>query len=471
MGSPTGLATAVDPLNFQVPRHVRFLDRKIFEVCTSQQRGLLVMMPPQHGKSTMLSKWTPPWYIGRYPNRRVLLITYGGEYSEDYGGFCRDILEDHGQEFYGITVATDSKAKGKWRIEGSFNGGMDSQGHQGQISGKPGDLILMDDLVKNPTEAQSEAHRKKVWDTYQTVMNTRRTPVASQAVLMTHWHRLDIAGRLLDMIAGSPRVAARWEVIRLPALAHENDPLGRQPGEALWPERFNEEYLLDIQESTSPYWWSALYDQHPIAGDAMEWPADYFTHDELWFDDFPENDVLRVMALDPSKGRTKHADFSAFVFISIARNGIAYVDAHLERMPSEAIKEKCGELMARWDPDTFVLEANSWQDELAYPIMLRCKAHGVNRPEERLVLVEHYGGAGGSKIERIRSSTIGERLQKRAIKFRNNNSCKILVEQLREFPLAEYDDGPDSLEMCLDQVGAALADGGGRGDRIVGRIA
>jgi predicted phage terminase large subunit-like protein len=452
------LATICDPLNFQYPRHIQYLNQKIVEVCRDHRRGLLVMLPPQHGKSTILSRWTPGWYLGNYPNRRVILVTYGSEYSKEYGGFVRTLMEDRGQELFGVQVAQDTKAKNKWRIEGSFNGGMDAEGHQGQITGKPGDLLLMDDLVKNSTEAQSEIYRNKIWDTYQSVINTRRSPVASQILLMTHWHRLDIAGRIMDMCDGSPTARARWEIVRLPALAHENDPLGREPGEALWPERYSKNYLEELRDSTSPYWWSALYDCHPISGDMQEWPNDYFEGD-IYFDEWPSpNDIVfKIIALDPSKGKKPTSDFSAFVMLAIGRDGTAYVDADLERRPSEVIKEHAGKLMKQFEADLFVLEGNAWQDELMDPILLRMQAHGVERGHEKVLIVEHFSSTGGSKVERIRASTIGERLKTRYIKFkRNSHGVRLLVEQLREFPMAEHDDGPDALEMALAQVGNVL---------------
>src|SRR5690606_26073765 len=146
----------------------------------------------------------------------------------------------------------------------------------------------------------------------------------------------DLIGRILNQ-SKEP-----WRVINLPALAEEDDPLGRKPGEPLWPERFPKEALANIRDNQALYWWNALYQQRPTKHGSIEWPGEYFD-DSLWFDDWPDYMPIKVVALDPSKGRTKHSDYSAFVSLGECRGGLLWVEADLDRRPVGKIIEDAAE--------------------------------------------------------------------------------------------------------------------------------
>jgi hypothetical protein len=132
-------------------------------------------------------------------------------------------------------------------------------------------------------------------------------------VIQTRWHRDDLTGRLLREAKENGQ---KWRVVKLPVPAEENDPLGREPGNALWPEVYSKERLEQVKEAHTTYYWRALYQRDPIAEGGLEWPESFFGP-ELWFDEWPSNHLCGVVALDPSKGRdSKHGDYSAFVMLA-----------------------------------------------------------------------------------------------------------------------------------------------------------
>jgi predicted phage terminase large subunit-like protein len=138
---------------------------------------------------------------------------------------------------------------------------MVTAGVGGPITGRGADVFIIDDPVKNAEDAHSLTIRNKQWEWFQSVAYSRLEPGAAIILMMTRWHEDDLAGRILEQVRAG---GEDWEVIKLPAIAKENDPLGRKPGEALWPERYDETRLAEIKRAVGSYWWSAQYDQEPV---------------------------------------------------------------------------------------------------------------------------------------------------------------------------------------------------------------
>ena len=159
--SPASLALAVSP-TFRVPPHVELLDRAIVETVESGGR-LLVAMPPRHGKSEMASRYTPAWYLGRFPSRRVILASYEADYAASWGRKARDLLEEHGGRLFGVRVRQDSHAANRWDIA-DYAGGMTTAGVGGAITGRGADLLVIDDPVKSVEEAESDTYPARTWD-------------------------------------------------------------------------------------------------------------------------------------------------------------------------------------------------------------------------------------------------------------------------------------------------------------------
>lgn len=218
-------------------------------------------MPPRHGKSELISHWLPVWYLNTWPHRRIILATYGAEFAADWGRRVRNTIQEHRGSLR-VSIADDSSAANRWHTTGG--GGMIAAGAGGPITGRGADLFIIDDPVKTAEDAYSETYRERVWDWWTTTARTRLEPGASVVILMTRWHDDDLAGRVLR---NARETGLEWEVLELPALAEARDQLGRQPGEALWPERYDAEELRALQAQVGSRTWSALYQQHPMVED------------------------------------------------------------------------------------------------------------------------------------------------------------------------------------------------------------
>ncbi len=446
--SPGSFAQLASQGRWQPARHLNYLDQQILssieEARAGKLEGLVVSMPPQHGKSMLCSHYLPAWYLGTHPDHRVILTSYEADFAASWGRKARDVLESYGSLF-GVQVSHQSSAANRWDIEGR-EGGMTAAGVGGPITGKGAHLLIVDDPIKNDVEARSATFRQRQWEWWQSVATTRLRPGALIVVIQTRWHRDDLTGRILEQAQDKGH---RWRVVKFPALAEEHDVLGRQPGEALWPEVFTRERLEQVRDSHTHYYWSAMYQQNPHAEGSAEWPDSFFTPD-IWFNEWPTHWDCKIVALDPSKGTdAKFGDYSAFVMLLVSA-GIVYVDADLAIRNTTIITDTALEIQRRFQPDWFGVEVNQFQELLAGDLRRRSTELRVPLP---LVAINNRV----NKLVRIRRLT--PLLSQGRLRFKGGSrGARLLVEQLRDFPNGDHDDGPDALEMATRLAGQLLHD-------------
>jgi predicted phage terminase large subunit-like protein len=244
-------------------------------------------MPPRHGKSELTSKYFPAWWLGNQPDSRVILASYEAKFAASWGRKVRDLLQSPIGATMGVKVRNDSKASDGWNLQGR-DGGMMTAGVGGPATGKGAHLFLIDDPVKNAEEAQSPTYRNRNWDWYTSTAYTRLEPGSVVVLIQTRWHQDDLGGRILSHAQES---GEKWTVLSLPALAEPGDLLGRQPGQALWPERFSVERLQSIRRTVGGYYFSALYQQQPT-------PASGGAFQRQWFKYHRPTDQAGILRLD-----------------------------------------------------------------------------------------------------------------------------------------------------------------------------
>jgi predicted phage terminase large subunit-like protein len=286
-GPGLGLGELADPdpllggvgWRFEYPTHIELIEAEILDAIaratvspSEKPEILLVEVPPRHGKSTLISEHTPAWFLGTFPNRRVVLCSCEADFAASWGAKARDLLEEHGKGLYGVQVAQKSKAGKRWDLAGT-RGGMLATGVLGRITGSGAHLMIIDDPIKNAEEAMSEVIRDKQWDWWLSTARTRLEPGAVVVVLMTRWHEADLGGMLLRQAEddGDP-----VREIRLPALALADDPLGRELGEALWPDRYPADRLEHTRKVLGPYWFTAMYQGSPTPDEGGIFSRKYF---------------------------------------------------------------------------------------------------------------------------------------------------------------------------------------------------
>ena len=224
---------------------------------------LMLFVPPRHGKSEMTTVRYSMWRLEREPTLRIILGAYNQTLSEKFSRKCRRIARER------MVLSTERNAAEDWEtVQG---GGVRAVGVGGGITGQGGDLIVIDDPVKNREEAESLTYREKVWDWYTDDLYTRLEPGGQMILIMTRWHEDDLAGRIL-----ASEDAPNWVVVSLPAEAEEGDPIGREIGAPLCPARYDKEALADRRRVLGPYGYGSLFQQQPRPREGGYFRAEWF---------------------------------------------------------------------------------------------------------------------------------------------------------------------------------------------------
>lgn len=221
-------------------------------------RNLMLNLPPRHGKSETSHKFMA-WLIGRNPDIPIIGSSYGANLAtRNSRAVRRIILDPRFQEIFpNVRLSDESSAVNRWNIQG-HDGGMIAVGVGAGVAGWGSYLNVVDDIVRSRAVAESPTYQENTIDWWQNDMLTRlEEPGGANLFIGTRYHMNDLAGYLLE---NEPE---DWEVVKLPALAGEDDPLGREPGEALWPERYSKEWLEKRKAKVGLYAFSALYQQEP----------------------------------------------------------------------------------------------------------------------------------------------------------------------------------------------------------------
>lgn len=258
----------MDP-SYQSAKHTRILCDHLMAVERRDIDRLMVFMPPRHSKSYHVSQRFPAWYMGRNPDKQIILMSYGDDLAEDNSRKVRNLMRE-GEYPFRVRVADDTRAVNRW---GTDQGGIViAAGIKGALTGRGADVLDIDDPFKDREEADSESHRNKVWEAYTDVALTRLMPGGAIILTQTRWHEDDLAGRILNN-PGS----ARWTVVEMPAIDDD--------GQALWPEWFDAEYFTALKEEIGTRSWNALYMQRPQATEGgtfkREWMARRHTDRDL----------------------------------------------------------------------------------------------------------------------------------------------------------------------------------------------
>lgn len=254
--TPATLAARITQGAWIPAKHLLYISTKIAGAITKGNGRLIISVPPRHGKSELASVHTPIWMLERWPQKKIILSSYGADLSTDFSVRVRDTFTDPEMEPY-LNTRLKRDSRGASKFVTTENGAMYAIGIGGAITGRGGNVFLLDDYIKNNIDAFSESQRETAWNWLISTAFSRREPGCTFIIIATRWHRDDIIGRLLTEFPN------KFDYIRLPATAEEEDPLGREVGEALWPERYNEDDLQEIQDLAGNYWWKAMYQQDP----------------------------------------------------------------------------------------------------------------------------------------------------------------------------------------------------------------
>jgi len=265
---------------------------------------LMILVPFQHGKSTLVSRFFPAFALGKLPNLRVLEVSYGADLASEHSRYVRNmVLSNQYQSVFGkyspsdepVLLSGDSRAISAWDLAAPHRGGMIASGIGGAVPGRAKGLGIFDDPIKGHKEAESQDVRDDAWDFYVSALRVR---MMAGVLVMTHWHPDDPAGRIIRNMITNPN-GDKWKIIMMPGLIEAGmfaaskeeqrkkmldgvylpmrDPMGRAVGEVLCPAMLSKTEMQKIREAQGDYYFSALVQQMPYLRAGKTFKRDWFT--------------------------------------------------------------------------------------------------------------------------------------------------------------------------------------------------
>ncbi len=242
------------PIGLSPAAHHKFLIAELEAISRGDADRLMVLMPPGSAKSTYASVLFPAWWFARHPASSVIAASHTADLASYFGRQVRNLIAEYSTDL-GYGLANDNRSAARWQT--TRRGTYFAAGVRGPITGRRADLVIIDDPVKSNAEADSATFRDNVWNWYRADLVTRLKPGGRVVLIMTRWHEDDLGGRLLAQNEGE------WRLVRFPALAEANDPLGRGIGDPLWPEWEDAAALARKREMVGDRVWSSLFQQSP----------------------------------------------------------------------------------------------------------------------------------------------------------------------------------------------------------------
>lgn len=388
--------------------HLRKINDTLVKAWLTPNSRTTITVPFQHGKSLLCSIYFPAWVLLLWPETRIMLGSYETGFAGNFGARVRDIINRYGPGL-DVELRTDTKAKTEWAIH-KFGGGMICKGRGGPLTGRPADLVIIDDPIKNANEAQSQIILDNLWEWYQTVVYSRLGPRAPVIVVGTRWTGKDLHGRLKEeeKIGGDV-----FEHVHFHAVAKENDILGRKPGEALWPERVPLQRLERIKK-TRPRWFEACWQGEPMETIGLHFqPREWRTYTDIgdaWrvkngliWNVYRKVETTIIIAIDWAQKGKKDSDRTAFVVAALTYDGLLLVlDVFDDRLRYEQNAPALEKYCEKWRPpeeaDPLIVAGDD--DMLSEAMVVECRRYrGI--PE-----VRRMGIHGNSKLIRAQAGII-----------------------------------------------------------------
>jgi predicted phage terminase large subunit-like protein len=327
----------VTPAYFWRWPHLDFIKAQLNRVTSGEIRRIILSVPPRHGKSELVTVRYSAWFLENDPTRRVIVGAYNQTLANKFSRKIRRIAETR------IPLSKERNAAEDWETQ--EGGGCRAVGVGSGVTGMGGDLLIIDDPVKNREEANSPTYRDKVWDWFRDDLYTRCEPGASIILIMTRWHEDDLAGRIL---AGDDKDS--WTGINLPALAEDDDPLNRPLGAALCPERYDATELASIRTVLGNSF-NALYQGSPL-------PLEGGMFKRPWFEIVGASPAQATRVRFWDKAGTEGGDGARTAGVKMARaaDGLFYIEdvvsgrwsAHQRETVIKQTAEMDGRSVAVW---------------------------------------------------------------------------------------------------------------------------
>jgi len=411
------------------PHHKRLA--KIFEaIAEGKKKRVIVNIAPRHGKSEMISYLAPAWFLGKYPQKKVIMASHTADLAVNFGRRVRNLVGSdlYKDVFPQVELQADSKSASRWGT--NFNGEYFAIGVGGALAGRGADLFIIDDPH---SEQEAKQGRPDVfepaWEWFQSGPIQRLMPGGAIIVVMTRWSKLDLTGQIIDHMVKNED-SAEWEVVEFPAI------LDDQP---LWPDFWPLEELLAKKADMDVRYWEAQYMQNPVSEEGALIKREWWN---MWEKESPPVCEFIIMSLDAAQEANNRADFNALTTWGVFYNeetknrNIILLNAIKERLEYPDLKQMVYEQYSEWKPDSFIVEKKSSGSAL-YQEMRRT---GVP-------ISEFTPGKGQDKISRVNAIT--DLFSSGIVWAPDRRWAWEVIEECNDFPAGRNDDLVDSTSLAL----------------------
>ena len=418
---------------FIVGRHHKLMADKFERIAKGELKRVIVNMPPRHTKSEFASYLLPSWFLGKYPQKKVIQASHTAELAVGFGRKVRNLVSSdvYRDVFPDVGLQADSKAAGRWST--NRGGEYFAIGVGGAVTGKGADLLIIDDphseqeaklAMTDPTIFDS------VYEWYTSGPRQRLQPGGSIVIVMTRWSTKDLTGKILKSSVEDEKVN-EWEVIELPALLPSGNPL--------WPEFWPIEELEALKAELPLPKWNAQYQQRPTSEEGAIIKREWWRR---WEADRPPSCEFVIQSWDTAFTKNNRSDYSACTTWGVFHpdegpdTHIILLDAFKERMEFPELKKKAFEMYKDWEPDAFVVEAKA----AGAPLIYELRQMGI-------AVQEFSPSRGNDKVVRV--NAVSDLFSSGKVWAPRKRWADEVIEEIAGFPYSDNDDLTDSTTQAL----------------------
>jgi len=430
-----GFAKAVYP-GFKIGPHHKKLAKIFTDVIEGRKKRVIINIAPRMGKSEFSSYLFPAYFLGKYPEKKIIMGTHTAGLSEDFGRRIRNLIDtdEYREVFPQTMVADDQKAAGKWST--AAGGQYYAAGVGGALAGRGADLFVIDDPhSEQDVKSNSRLAFDTAWSWFQTGPLQRLMPGGAIIIIMTRWSLLDLTGRLIDYQVKNPE-AIPWEIVELPAILNE----GEENEKSLWPEQWSLDALKSTKASIDPRYWNAQYMQQPTAENSAIVSRKMW---RIWEGDEPPSCEYIIQSWDTAFETKNNSDYSACttwgIFYNEEENDapqLILLDAFKDRMAFPELKTIALKHYKEWEPDAFIVEKKA----AGAPLIQELRAMGIP--------VQEFSPSRGND-KTVRVNAVADLFSSGKVWAPDTRWAREVIEEMAAFPVGEHDDFVDTTTQAL----------------------
>ena len=409
---------------------------KIFEdIANGKKKRVIVNIAPRHGKSELISYLAPAWFLGKHPDKKVIMASHTADLAVNFGRRVRNLVgsDKYKEVFPDVELQSDSKSASRWGT--NYDGEYFAIGVGGALAGRGADLFIIDDPH---SEQDAKLGKPEVflpaWEWFQSGPIQRLMPGGAIIVVMTRWSKLDLTGQIVNQMMKNDDVDD-WEVVEFPAILEDKHG---EP-QALWPEFWPLEELESKKAAIDVRYWNAQYMQNPTSEEGALIKREWWN---IWEEEDPPACEFTIMTLDAAQEKNNRADYNALttwgVFFNEETNNYAIIllNAIKKRLEFPELKQLCIEEYNDWQPDAFIVEK---------------KSNGAALYQEfrrmGIPVGEFTPGKGQDKISRV--NAVSDLFSGGVVWAPDRRWAHEVIEECNDFPSGANDDLVDSTTLAL----------------------